>query len=36
MNKTYKLGELIELCDERNAKVEYTVCNIKGIGYGIE
>ena len=31
MNKTYKLGELIELCDERNAKGKYTVDDVKGI-----
>ena len=31
MNKTYKLGELIELCDERNAKKKYTVDDVKGI-----
>ena len=31
MNKTYKLGELIELCDECNAKGKYTVDDVKGI-----
>ncbi|MBD5434782.1 MAG: restriction endonuclease subunit S [Treponema sp.] len=31
MNKTYKLGELIELCDEHNAKGKYTVDDVKGI-----
>ena len=31
MNKTYKLGELIELCDERNTEGKYTVDDVKGI-----
>ena len=30
-NKTYKLGELIELSDERNSDNKYTLDNIKGI-----
>ena len=34
MNKTYKLGELIELCDERNAKEKYTVDDVRGISTG--
>lgn len=34
MNKTYKLGELIELCDERNAKGKYTVDDVRGISTG--
>ena len=31
MNKTYKLGELIELCDERNAEGKYTVDDVRGM-----
>ncbi|MBD5413133.1 MAG: hypothetical protein HDR34_08405 [Treponema sp.] len=34
MNKTYKLGELIELCDERNTEGKYTVDDVKGIFKG--
>lgn len=30
-NKTYKLGELIEISDERNSDNKYTLDNIKGI-----
>lgn len=34
MNKTYKLGELIELCDVRNTKGKYTVDDVRGISTG--
>ncbi|PBC73980.1 restriction endonuclease subunit S [Fibrobacter intestinalis] len=30
-NKTYRLGELIELCDERNTAGKYTLADVKGI-----
>ena len=30
-NKTYRLGELIELCDERNSEGKYTVDDAKGM-----
>ena len=30
-NKTYRLGDLIELCDERNTEGKYTVDDVKGI-----
>lgn len=30
LNK-YKLGELIELCDERNTEGKYTLEDVKGI-----
>jgi type I restriction enzyme S subunit len=30
-NKTYRLGELIELCDERNTEGKYTVDDVRGI-----
>jgi type I restriction enzyme S subunit len=29
--KKYKLGELIELCDERNTEGKYTLDDVKGI-----
>lgn len=31
MNKTYKLGELIELCDARNEDLQYGIEDVKGI-----
>lgn len=30
-NKTYRLGDLIELCDERNTEGKYTVDDVRGI-----
>lgn len=30
----YKLGELIEQCDERNSKEEYSVDDVRGISTG--
>lgn len=30
-NKTYRLGDLIELCDERNTDGKYTVDDVRGI-----
>lgn len=30
-NKTYKLGELIELCDERNTDGKYTLDDVRGV-----
>lgn len=30
-NKTYRLGDLIELCDEQNTEGKYTVDDVKGI-----
>ena len=30
-NKTYKLGELLELSDERNSDNKYTLDDVKGI-----
>lgn len=30
-NKTYRLGELTELCDERNTAGKYTLADVKGI-----
>lgn len=30
-NKTYRLGDLIELCDERNAEGKFTVDDVRGI-----
>lgn len=30
-NKTYRLGELIELCDERNTAGKYTLADVKGM-----
>ena len=29
--KKYKLGELIELCDERNSDNQYRLSDVKGI-----
>ena len=30
-NKTYRLGDLIELCDERNTEGKYTIDDVRGI-----
>jgi type I restriction enzyme S subunit len=29
--KKYKLGEKIELCEDKNSELKYSLCDIKGI-----
>ena len=29
--KKYKLGELIELCEDKNFELKYSLCDVKGI-----